>query len=126
MGNYKLLYYIIIYFMTRLSQSLAVITLLLGLTSTVNSKVLNLYDLDAAMQGEQLFSSLYNTTVEWGLYKPDLYFAAKNRAPHPLSVGMFWYSPPNTTDDLLTRYDFEMENGVIAHYEFNDATCSAR
>jgi hypothetical protein len=89
--------------------------------------VLDLYHLDQTLANEELFSSLYNETVEWGIYKPDLYFGTKNRHPHSLTVGMFWYIPANETNsNRTTRYAYQMDNGVIAYYEFNDATCSSR
>jgi hypothetical protein len=40
---------------------------------------------------ETVFSPLHNMTLEWGVYKPDLWFGIKNRAEYPLSVGMLWY-----------------------------------
>lgn len=41
--------------------------------------IIDLSDLDTALKKEQLFSSLYNISTEWGVYKPNLYFGVKNR-----------------------------------------------
>ena len=53
---------------------------------------LNLADLDNTLSNETLFSPLYNATMEWGTYKPDLFFGIKNRQNHPLAAGIFWHS----------------------------------
>lgn len=47
--------------------------------SACNTKKFDLTDLDKALEGEDLFSPLYNMTTEWGVYKTDLYFGVKNR-----------------------------------------------
>ncbi len=44
-----------------------------------NSKLLNLADLDNTLINETLYTPLYNMSVEWGVYKPDLYFGIRNR-----------------------------------------------
>ena len=67
---------------------------------------LNLADLDNTLANETLFSPLYNTTMEWGTYKPDLFFGLKNRQNHPLAAGMFWYS---TLNNLETKYAYVMD-----------------
>ncbi len=63
--------------------------------------------------------------MEWGLYKPDLYFGVRNRQDHPLSVGMFWYSEVNSTT-LNISYPYVMDQGVTGHYEFHDASSASR
>lgn len=55
------------------------IGIILLLVSLSASKILDLSDLDATLINEELFSPLYNLTMEWGIYKPDLYFGIKNR-----------------------------------------------
>ena len=75
-----------------------------------------------------LYSPLYNKSVEWGIYKPDLYLGIKNRQAKPLTMGMFWYSedPLNTTNPINTTYAYVMDEGITAFYQFNDATSSSR
>ena len=55
-----------------------------------------LLDLDALYMSESdelLFSHLYNETMEWGTYKPNQYFAVKDRSATPLTVAMLWAVP---------------------------------
>lgn len=52
---------------------------IISLISLSSLKKFDLTDLDKALENEDLFSPLYNMTVEWGIYKPDLYFGVKNR-----------------------------------------------
>jgi hypothetical protein len=88
------------------------VLLVLGiLVSKSSGKILNLADLDNTLINETLFSPLYNMSVEWGIYKPDLYFGVKNRQDKPLSMGMFWYSldPNNETAPPNTSYPYVMD-----------------
>lgn len=55
------------------------IGIILLFVSLSASKILDLSDLDTTLINEELFSPLYNLTMEWGIYKPDLYFGIKNR-----------------------------------------------
>jgi hypothetical protein len=64
----------------------------LAFLTFTNGRFLDLANLDQTLIDENLFSPLYNLTMEWGIYKPDLYFGVRNRQEHPLSVGMFWYA----------------------------------
>ena len=108
----------------------AVLPILLASSlSFASAKYLNLTDLDTTLMNETLFSPLYNSTVEWGVYKPNLYFGIKNREEFPLSIGMFWVLPNNSTDgtdNTQIRHQYVMDSGVVGHYDFNDATCSSR
>lgn len=96
----------------------------IALTAVAAAKKLDLVNLDATLANETLFSKLYNTTMEWGTYKPDLFFGVKNRQNHPLSAGMFWYTPVNNT--VETRYAYVEDKGVVGHYEFHDASSSSK
>ena len=55
------------------------IGIILLFVSLSAAKILDLSDLDKTFINEELFSPLYNLTMEWGVYKPDLYFGIKNR-----------------------------------------------
>lgn len=55
------------------------IGIILLFVSLSAAKILDLSDLDKTLINEELFSPLYNLTMEWGVYKPDLYFGIKNR-----------------------------------------------
>lgn len=52
-----------------------------------------LLDLDALYSSQELFSEVYNETMEWGTYKPNLFFGVKDRSPKPLIIGMAWAVP---------------------------------
>jgi mannosyl-oligosaccharide glucosidase len=43
-------------------------------------------------------SQLYNRTMHWGTYRPNVLMGIKNRAPNPLLFGIAWY-------DSLGRFD---------------------
>lgn len=40
-----------------------------------------------------LFSEKYNSSMEWGTFKPNQFFAVKDRSPNPLTVGLLWAVP---------------------------------
>ena len=64
---------------------------LLFLLSLSHSKLL---DIDQLYSNDtQLFGELYNQTMEWGTYKPNLFFGLKNRSPKPVTIGMAWLVP---------------------------------
>ncbi|CDW90142.1 mannosyl-oligosaccharide glucosidase [Stylonychia lemnae] len=103
-------------------------SLLVGIFSIgTSSKVIDLSDLDTAMEGQSLFNEVYNKTVEWGVYKPDLYFGVKNRQENPLAFGLFWYNyDKDKTPQVNSSYAYDMDNGVTAYYQFNDGTSASR
>jgi hypothetical protein len=72
---------------------------------------------------------LYNATVEWGVYKPDLFFGVKNRKDGCLTVGLMWVFEGLDDDDqpaTIYRHTYRMDKGANAYYEFNDLTRSSR
>jgi hypothetical protein len=69
---------------------IACFLMLLGISK---GKLLELDALYASESDEFLFSQLYNETMEWGTYKPNQYFAVKDRSATPLTVAMMWVVP---------------------------------
>jgi len=67
----------------------------IALLSGITLGAAKLLDLDQlyGTQGIELFSEVYNKTMEWGTYKPNQFFAVKNRAPNPMTVAMLWAVP---------------------------------
>ena len=96
---------------------------LVGLSAC--NKLLNLTDFDNTMANETLFSPLYNLSVEWGVYKPDLYFGAKNRQDKPMAMGLFWYQTGDNQTVNVT-YVYAPSDTVTAHYEFCDGSSASR
>jgi Glycosyl hydrolase family 63 N-terminal domain len=88
--------------------------------------LLNLADLDSTLANETLFSPLHNLTLEWGIYKPNLYFGVKDRAIFPTVVGMLWYLPANETHNMTVRHPYVYDVGVAAYYPFNDGTSASK
>jgi hypothetical protein len=76
--------------MKKWNQGLLAATALLGVV--LGREVLDLEriyrETDTA-----LFSELYNQTLEWGMYKPNMFFGVKDRSPNPVTVGMIWGVP---------------------------------
>jgi len=64
--------------------------ILLLILSVLGSKALDALYTDPEVS---LFSPVYNETMEWGTYKPNQFFAIKNRHENPLTVGMLWAVP---------------------------------
>jgi hypothetical protein len=60
------------------------------LLSSVQTRLL---DLDSLESTNELYDELYNKTMEWGTYKPNLFFGIKNRSPTPVTVGLLWAYP---------------------------------
>lgn len=77
---------------------------------------------------DELYSELYNATMEWGTYKPNQFFAVKNRHKYPVTVGMIWAAPDQARHSFTVRhtYRYLSGDGVTAHYEFHDGWSSAR
>ena len=108
----------------------AVASALMGITAAVSSSR-QLLDLDAiySAQGDsnQLYSKLYNDTMEWGTYKPNLFFGIKNRAPSPLTVGMIWAVPGQHGGFAVRHtYQYQSGDGVTAYFEYHDGWGSCR
>lgn len=55
------------------------LTLASLLAVSQGKNILDLSNLDNTLINETLYSPLYNLTMEWGIYKPDLYFGVRNR-----------------------------------------------
>ena len=55
------------------------LTLAALLALSQGKNILDLSNLDNTLINETLYSPLYNLTMEWGIYKPDLYFGVRNR-----------------------------------------------
>ena len=88
-----------------------------------------LLDLDTMYQeGVNLYDEIYNTTMEWGTYKPNQFLGIKNRNPIPFTVGMIWAAPDPARPGQLTfrhTYKYEAGDGVTAYYEYHDGwSCS--
>lgn len=62
-----------------------------GIATAVPIDLDTLYS-DSSSNG-QLFSKVYNETIEWGTYKPNLFFGIKDRSPSPLTLGLAWAVP---------------------------------
>ena len=60
--------------------------------------------------------------MEWGTYKPNLFFGIKNRDPNPITIGLVWILPDTRYRNLGVRhtYKYESGEGVIAYYDFHD------
>lgn len=69
----------------------------------------------------QLFSKIYNETVEWGTYKPNLFFGVKDRSPSPMTLGLAWAVPLNNGQmDMRHTYRYQSGDGVTAYFEYHD------
>lgn len=66
--------------------------------------------------------------MEWGTYKPNLFFGVTNREPDPITVGLVWILPDTKAKRMEVRHSYKYESGdkVIAYYEFNDGWGSSR
>jgi Glycosyl hydrolase family 63 N-terminal domain len=74
-----------------------------------------------------LFSEKYNNTMEWGTYKPNQFFAIKDRSPNPVTVGMLW-AVPKGREGLQVRHTmrYQSGDGVTAYYEYHDGWGASR
>lgn len=70
----------------------------------------------------ELHDELYNLTMEWGSYKPNIFFGIKNRSPQPTTVGMAWAVPDvvRRTMDIRHTYKYQSNDGVSAYFEYHD------
>ena len=110
---------------------------LLSLAITFSSSQSKYIDLDELYNDNtpesQLFSQLYNETMEWGTYKTNLFFAVKDRSPSPVNIGLVWVIPSDNTNRLarngyLVRNaftDIDYDN-VTAYWEYNDGWSANR
>lgn len=87
-----------------------------------------LIDLDSLYETNEVLDYLYNETMEWGTYKPNLYFALKQRKKNPLTVGLIWASPDPRTQAMTVRHTYRFENtdNVTAYYEVHDGYSIAK
>lgn len=75
----------------------------------------------------KLFSKVYNETMEWGTYKPNLFFGIKNRSPQPVTVGMVWAVPGQHGGFAVRHtYQYQSGDGVTAYFEYHDGWGSSR
>jgi hypothetical protein len=74
-----------------------------------------------------LFDPIYNETMEWGTYKPNQFFAIKDRSVNPLTVGLLW-AVPKDQQGLQIRHTmrYPSGDGVKAYYEYHDGWGSSR
>jgi mannosyl-oligosaccharide glucosidase len=83
--------------------------------------------LSADHQAGQLYSEVYNETMEWGTYKPNLFFGIKNRSPKPLTLGLVWAVPGSQGQmNIRHTYRYQSGDGVTAYYEYHDGWGSSR
>jgi mannosyl-oligosaccharide glucosidase len=64
--------------------------------------------------------------MEWGTYKPNLFFGVKDRAAQPVTVGLAWAVPGNGGFDLRHTYRYQSGDGVTARFEYHDGWSAAR
>ena len=83
------------------------------------SKLLDLDDL-YAYNNHHLYGQLYNETMEWGTYKPNMFFGIKDRSANPLTVGLAWAAPTERGLDLRHTYRYQSGDGVTAYFEYHD------
>eukprot|EP00347_Sterkiella_histriomuscorum_P002218 403369017 len=90
--------------------------------------ILDLSDLDNTLKNEPLYSPLHNKSVEWGTYKPNLYFGVKNRQMNALTFGLFLYNevPDNQTNPVNISHQYVEDSGVSAYYQFHDGTSASK
>ena len=84
--------------------------------------------MDSLYETNELYDELYNTTMEWGTYKPNLFFGIKNREQFPINLGLAWVVPDKRTMSFNVRhtYKYESGDGVTAYYEFHDGWSASR
>lgn len=96
-----------------------------GIATAVPIDLDTLYS-DSSSNG-QLFSKVYNETIEWGTYKPNLFFGVKDRSPSPLTLGLAWAVPlGNEQMDVRHTYRYQSGDGVTAYYEYHDGQGNCR
>lgn len=66
--------------------------------------------------------------MEWGTYKPNMFFGIKNRNPEPVTIGMAWIAPDEAKKNFNIRhtYRYQSGDGVTAYYEYHDGWGSSR
>jgi hypothetical protein len=113
------------------------IAYLLSLAAVFSCSLSKYIDLDELYQDNtpesQLYSQLYNETMEWGTYKTNLFFGVKDRSPSPVDIGLVWVIPSDNTNPL-TRNGYLVRNtytdvfsdNVTAYWEFHDGWSSSR
>ena len=80
-------------------RTFLLVSFLVGLNS-------RLIDLDNLYLETDLYTSLYNQTMEWGTYKPNQFFGLKNRNPTPLTVGLIWAVPDVVRQTMTVRHTY--------------------
>jgi mannosyl-oligosaccharide glucosidase len=87
-----------------------------------------LIDLDSLYEESTLYDKIYNETMEWGTYKPNLFFGIKDRSPNPLTVGLVWAVPDPVHQTMVIRhtYKYSSGDGVTAYYEYHDGWGASR
>jgi mannosyl-oligosaccharide glucosidase len=65
--------------------------------------------------------------MEWGTYKPNLFFGVKDRSPSPLTLGLAWAVPlSNGQMDVRHTYRYQSLDGVTAYFEYHDGQGNMR
>lgn len=67
--------------------------------------------------------------MEWGTYKPNLFFGIKNRNQNPINIGMVWLCPDVRSPGgfaIRHTYKYESGEGVTAYFEFHDGWSSSK
>lgn len=74
-----------------------------------------------------LFSEVYNQTLEWGTYKPNMFFGLKDRSPNPVTVGMIWGVPvQNEGLDFMYTFNYGGNDAITGRFEYHDGWGSSR
>ena len=65
--------------------------------------------------------------MEWGTYKPNLFFSVKDRSPNPWTVGLVWAVPNQQQGmDVRHTYRYQSGDGVTAYFEYHDGWSVSR
>ena len=97
--------------------------------SLINLSQSKLLDLDDLYNSDlELYSKVYNATMEWGTYKPNQFFGIKNREEHPILIGLAWAIPDAKTRSFKVRhiYKYQSDENISAYYEYHDGWSSSR
>lgn len=106
-------------------MGITVATVLLLLSAAVSGRLL---DLDQFYEADgNLYTAVHNETMEWGTYKPNMFFGVKDRSPTPLTVGLAWVVPvANGGFEVRHTYRYQSGDGVTAYFEYHDGWGASR
>ena len=110
----------------RILTSTVGLMLALGLSSAVQVLDLDALYNDTTVIG-QLNGAVYNETQEWGTYKPNLFFAVRDRTPSPVTTGLIWaFTTPDGSIKLRHAYTDQNGNNINGHFEYHDGWSFSR